>query len=265
MMIRIISKKSYGLRTSLKYINRPVYRLPGLLPEALVDIRLIRSSPLYLLDYAADPFLNYLQGDPTTTASFDIFAQQLSEISAFDRYVSRYNRHELTSPEFSFLVQRVLPWLRNSFTSSTDVLRRFHDADDVRRKAKEYEIILGKPISSEHQSVSGYSLSMAQVEAVRYNKVYQSIKSKGYIRKGNCINGFLLKRRECSRVVIYDGMHKFYSLLALGATSIPVTFPSWPNTLNLDNPLPNLLDNPILRPTEILDLLNKIFDGFDQS
>jgi len=118
-------------------------------------------------------------------------------------------------PPFAYVV----PWTNKKFSDRADKARKFMKAENTDAGNPE----IGSDEGYNH--FGPVSTRKGQLEFNRLITVYNSINDTGYKRErggDGDIRGYLLRRDEQYRFLIYGGYHRLAAVAALGYESIPV-------------------------------------------
>lgn len=244
-----------------KLIN---WRKFHIIPEITIDIKSLRIFPCFFKDFSKDTFIkvtkliidNHEDEAQKLLKRYYLHKNEKASLLASDYFVSS----SLNLDEKN--MYSCMPWLDMSKKIFIENIDKVFNSSDMKRKALEYKKDPQKIGNNQVQSVGILSEESISVEFQRYKFVSKSIKEKGYIKKGNFINGFILNKDKNEVVVVYDGLHKIISLIALGYKKVNVCIGCKNNYIDLDYlPKLDLIKNKIAKEDSVRDLLNCIFQG----
>ena len=235
-----------------------------IIPEITIDIKSLRIFPCFFKDFSKDPFIkvtkliieNREDEAHNLLKSYYTYKNEKASLLASDYFVSS----SLNLDEKN--MYSCMPWLDISKKVFIENIDKVFNSSDMKRKAVEYKKDPQKIGNNQVQSVGVLSEESISVEFQRYKFVSKSIKEKGYIKKGNFINGFILKKGKNEVVVVYDGLHKIISLIVLGHDKVNICIGCKNNYIDLSylSKL-DLIKNKIAKKRSVRNLLNYIFEG----
>ena len=240
------------------------WRLIHIIPEIIVSTEKILVSPCFSSDLSLDPF--YL-------ATRLILDNKPNEsIKVLNKYYSQRNKKAFNLSKIYFCsklknlnemnMYSCMPWQDLSKKDFSKRLKSVLNSEDMKRKAIEYKLDQNKIGKNQVQGVGVLSKESIKVEFERYKYVSLSIRDNGYKLNNNFINGFILKDDEDEKIIIFDGLHKTFSLLALGYKNIRVCLSINPCSISLNNLNKiSIIKNKIATKKGVKKLLKSILSG----
>ena len=235
-----------------------------IIPEINVSIKNLRIFPCFFKDLSKDPFVK--------VTKLIIQNRENDAIKLLKNYYLNKNKkanllsHNYFESSSSILDEKnmysCMPWANITKKVFHKNIDKVLFSSDMKRKAIEYKFDPEKIGNNQVQSVGVLSEESILVEFERYKFVSKSIRDKGYKKKGNFINGCILKKGKNEVVVVFDGLHKIISLISLGYKKVHVCINSKNNYIDLENISNlNLIENKIAKEDSVRDLLDCIFQG----
>ena len=156
----------------------------------------------------------------------------------------------------------ILPWSDQKIKNLSKKIYSIENSSDLKRKAIEYNKKSDLIKKGEVQNVGIISDQSIDVEFERYKFVAESIRDKGYILKNNWIYGCILKRNKKEIIVVFHGLHKTISLIALGEKRLRVALETNYKIIDLKK-IKNLkvIKNGLCNTKGVFNFLDKIIDG----
>lgn len=240
------------------------WKLIHIIPEIIISCDKLLVSPCFSKDLKKDPFF--------LATKFIIENNDNQAIKTLTNYYRKKNKKaSILSQKYfcskyknfnEIIMYSCMPWQNVSRKLLSNRIESVKNSHDMKRKAIEYNLDQTKIGNYQVQAVGILSKESIMVEFERYKYVSKSISDNGYKLHKNFINGFILKNGENEKIVIFDGLHKTMSLLALGKKNIRVCLPLDSKIIELKklNHIP-IIKNKIAKKKTVRNLLKLIYEG----
>ena len=235
-----------------------------IIPEIVVSTKKLRIFPCFFKDLSKDPFIKAtkLIIDDRENDAYNLLRNYYFHKNKKANLLSLdyFESSSLSLDEKN--MYSCMPWANISRKVFYENIDKVLYSSDMKRKAIEYKLDPESIGNNQVQSVGILSDESISVEFERYKFVSKSIRDKGYQKKGNFINGCIIKKGKNEVVVVFDGLHKIISLISLGYKKVNVCLNTQNNYIDLDNLSNlNLIKNKIAKEDSVRQLLDSIFQG----
>ena len=235
-----------------------------IIPEIVVSTKSLRIFPCFFKDLSKDPFIKAtkLIIEDRENDAYKLLRKYYLQKNKKAAFLSLdyFESTSLSLDEKN--MYSCMPWANISRKVFYENIDKVLYSSDMKRKAIEYKLDPESIGNNQVQSVGILSEESISVEFERYKFVSKSIRDKGYQKKGNFINGCILKKGKNEVVVVFDGLHKIISLISLGYKKVNVCINTKNNYIDLNNLSNlNLIKNKIAKEDSVRYLLDFIFEG----